>query len=237
MSFLFCVFSPFFFSFFLILFFCFSFFCFFLFLFSPSFFSFSFFFLLLRGHDKDEDERRCQEERMGEGKMTAAGELKIVLEMAERHAQAMCEHREMVEVQAQKKISAVRERTTEGMGEMIGKGYGKLKFGSEEITPKKYVERMKKTETSTTTEVADKSKAASTNVDEMTGARARRGQAKRGGGTCVAEALNGGQTRGGGQEAAGGGQREQGQEGDGGREDAEQGKGGGGDGGERASHG
>ena len=60
--------------------------------------------------------------------MTAAEELKMMLGMAQRHARAMHEHREMVEVEAQKMISAARERTAEGMGEMNGKGYGMLKI-------------------------------------------------------------------------------------------------------------
>ena len=75
--------------------------------------------------------------------MTAGDEYRMMLMMAERHAQEMSEHRKMVEKETRERRREARERIVEGMEEMIEKGHGKVTFGSEGIRPRGFIERKK----------------------------------------------------------------------------------------------
>ena len=65
-----------------------------------------------------------------------------MLEMAKRQAQVMQENTKATEAKARAMISVAREKASEEMTEMVVKGYGKVQFGSEKITPMEYIERM-----------------------------------------------------------------------------------------------
>ena len=54
----------------------------------------------------------------------------MTLGMAERHAQEMCEHRKMVEEETRERRREAREKTVEGLEEMVEKAQGKLMLRS-----------------------------------------------------------------------------------------------------------
>ena len=80
---------------------------------------------MIRRHEQEEEEKR----RQAEG-MTAGDEYRMMLGMAERQAQEMSEHRKMVEEETRERRREAREKTVEGMEEMMGKAQGTLMLKS-----------------------------------------------------------------------------------------------------------
>ena len=80
---------------------------------------------MVRRHEQEEEEKR----RQAEG-MTAGDEYRMMLGMAERHAQEMSEHRKMVEEETRERRREARERTVEGTEEKMEKAQGTLMLKS-----------------------------------------------------------------------------------------------------------